>query len=210
MAAFVAALALIGVSGQAHADDREALQARGEEQAKDGHYVDAIESFKAADKIQPRAIHACLISLAYTRRELWPQAELFLSICHQRAKAGDPLPDWVSLADQQIKDRLVAAGVVEVTIEAKPPNAKVTVSSFAPDEVFEPRTIHLPIGRHVIFARAPGYTDAQVTVDLTDRSPKHIVLELAPVAGTANPGEPLTTTTTVFEPEHPGPVSGKA
>src|SRR5512143_861795 len=99
-----------------HADDREALQAKGEQLAKEGRYNDAIDAFKAADRIQPRASHACLIALAYTRREAWPQAELFLSICHQRANAGDPLPDWVPQADQMIKERLASANLAEVTI----------------------------------------------------------------------------------------------
>ncbi|HUS31663.1 MAG TPA: hypothetical protein VMZ53_24340 [Kofleriaceae bacterium] len=205
VATLVAALAVFGIP-QAHAEDRAALQAKGEQLAKDGKYTDAIDAFKAADRIEPRAIHACLISLAYTRRELWAQAELYLSFCHQRAKVGDPLPDWVSLADQQIRDRLVAAGMVEVSIEAKPATARVTVSSFAPDEVFEPRTIHLPIGTHVIFAKAAGYTDGQLTVQITDKTPKHIVIELAPVAGSAHPGEPLVGKGEVFVPEKQQPI----
>jgi hypothetical protein len=200
VATLVAVLALGGVP-QAGADDRAALQAKGEQLAKDGKYTDAIEAFKAADRIEKRAAHACLISLAYTRRELWPQAELFLSFCHQRAKPGDPLPDWVSLADQQIRDRLIAAGLVEVSIEAKPPNAQVTVSSFAPDEVFDPRTIHLPIGTHVVFAKAPGYLDGQVIVQITDKTTKHVVIELAPNAGSAKPGEPLVGKGQVFVPD---------
>jgi hypothetical protein len=204
VATIVAVLAL-GLPLPAHAEDRAALQAKGEQLAKDGKYSDAIEAFKAADKIEPRAIHACLISLAYTRRELWAQAELFLSICHQRSASGDVEPDWVPLADQQVRDRLISAGLVEVSIEAKPANAKVTVSSFAPDEVFEPRMIHLPIGTHVVFARAPGYVDGQLTVSITDKTPKHVVIELAPDAGSAKPGEPLVGNGQVFVPERPVP-----
>lgn len=193
--ATVAALVVMG--GAAHADDSEALQAKGEQLAKDGRFGEAIDAFKAADKIQPRASHACLIALAYTRRELWPQAELYLSICHERAKAGDPLPDWVGLADQQIRERLAAANVVEVAIDVKPANAQVTVSSFAPDEVFAPRTIHLPLGTHVIFAKADGYEPAQTTLAITTKSPQHIEIELKPIASTPAPdvAEPLPTTT---------------
>ena len=203
MATIVAVLALAGVPQRAFAEDRAALQAKGEQLAKDGHYADAIEAFKAADRIEPRAIHAFLISLAYSRRELWAQAELFLSICHHRSASGDVEPDWVPLADQQIRDRLTSAGMVEVSIEAKPQSAKVTVSSFAPDEVFEPQTIHLPIGTHVVFAKAPGYLDGQLTVNITDKTPKHVVIELAPDAGTAKPGEPLVGNGQVFVPEKP-------
>jgi hypothetical protein len=179
--------ALLVTGGAAYADDSEALKAKGEQLAKDGRFGDAIEAFKAADKIKPRASHACLIALAYTRRELWPQAELYLSICHERAKAGDPLPDWVGLADQQIRERLAAANVVAVVIDVKPANAQVTVSSFAPDEVFAPRTIHLPLGTHVIFAKADGYEPAQTTLAITTKTPQHIEIELKPIASPTAP-----------------------
>jgi hypothetical protein len=163
----------------ARADQREDLQQTGEQQAKDGRFADAIESFKAADRIQPRASHACLIALAYTRRELWSQAQLWLTSCFSRANASDPLPDWASLAETQIKERLLTANVVEVTIEVKPAsaNAKVTVSSFAPDEVFEARTIHLTPGTHVVFAKAEGYPDKQQTIELRDKTPQRVVID---------------------------------
>ncbi|HEY5927937.1 MAG TPA: hypothetical protein VIV11_39895 [Kofleriaceae bacterium] len=169
------------VAVPARADERDDLQAKGEQLAKDGRYGDAIDAFKAADRIQPRAIHACLIALAYTRRENWPQAEVFLSICNERASAGDPLPDWVPIANEQIKQRLAAANVAAVTIEVLPVGvaSKVTVSSFAPDEVFEPRTIHLPIGTHVVFARADGYPERQYTIEIKGKADQKIVIDLA-------------------------------
>ncbi len=131
LAITVAGLVTLAPLG-ARADQRDDL--KGEQQAKDGRFADAIDSFKAADRIQPRASHACLIALAYTRRELWSQAQLWLSTCHTRASASDPLPDWVPLAEKQIKERLETANVAEVTIEVKPAGAKAkfTVSSFAP------------------------------------------------------------------------------
>lgn len=197
MTTLVAAL-VVAAPAVGHTDDREALQAKGEQLAKEGRFNDAIDAFKAADRIQPRASHACLIALAYTRREAWPQAELFLSICHQRANAGDPLPDWVPQADEMIKERLASANLAEVTIETKPASARVTVSSFAPDEVFEPRTVHLPFGTHVIFAKADGYADAQVTIELKDKSPQHVLVELTAKTkheptGPTGPTEPATT-----------------
>lgn len=173
--------AVVGFApASARADQRGDLQAKGEQLAKDGRYGEAIDAFKQADRLEPKASHACLIALAYMRRESWPQAELFLSICHQRAGKADPLPDWVPLADQQIKERLQAANVAEVTIEVKPADAhaSVTVSSFAPDEVFEPRTIHLPVGRHVLFARAEGHPNAQQTITLDGTAPQHVVIDL--------------------------------
>ncbi len=163
----------------AHADSAAELEAKGEEFAKAGRYSDAIDAFKAADRLEPRASHVCLIALAYTRRELWPQAEIFLDKCHSRADANDPLPEWVPLADRQLAERLASANVAAVTIAVDPDvPAALAVSSFAPDETFAPRTIHLAPGRHVISVAAEGYEPAQETVDVVDRSDKRVVIAL--------------------------------
>ena len=83
-----------------------------------------------------------------------------------------------------------------------PATAQVTVSSFAPDETFAPRTIHLPLGTHVIFAKADGYEPAQMTLQITTKTPQHVELTLKPV-GLAKPhdenlmpSEPATPATT--------------
>ena len=163
----------------ASADTAAELEAKGQQLAKDGRYSDAIDAFKAADRIEPRASHVCLIALAYTRRELWPQAEVFLDKCHRAANDTDPLPSWVPLADQQLQERLATANVAAVTIAVSPDMpALVTVSSFAPDEKFAPRTIHLPPGKHVISVEADGFPAVQQTLDLTDRKPTRVVIEL--------------------------------
>jgi hypothetical protein len=189
----IVAATLLAVASEAAADQRDDLQAKGEQLAKEGRFGEAIEQWKAADRLEPRASHACLIALAYTRRELWPQAELFLSLCHSRATAADPLPDWVPQADQQLKDRLQSANVTEVSISVTPPAAKasVTVSSFAPDEVFEPRTIHLPPGTHVIFAKAQGFEPKQVTLEIKDKTPQRVVIDLAVPSTTGTKPPPM-------------------
>src|SRR5688572_10205627 len=128
-------------SSPAVADGAASKVARGEELAKQGRLTEAIDSFKAADKIEKRAKHACLIALAYIRRELWPQAEIFLTMCHERAKGtSDPVPDWVPLAEQTLKERLAKAKVAAVKIRIAPDSlssqALIAVSSFEPDELF--------------------------------------------------------------------------
>jgi hypothetical protein len=178
------AIAVAGLSlasAGAFADPTPAdLQAQGEDLAKQGRFSEAIDSFKAADKLQPSATHACLIALAYTRRELWPQAEVWLALCQVRATPADPLPDWAAAEQDQINERLAAANVAPVQIEVQPPDAgaKLTVSSFAPDEQFSPRTIHLPPGTHQIIARAPGYRDGTESLEIKDKSPQHVVIKL--------------------------------
>jgi hypothetical protein len=195
----IVAASLLVVASNAAADSRDDLQAKGEQLAKEGRFGEAIDQWKAADRIEKRASHACLIALAYTRRELWPQAELFLSQCHARATATDPLPSWVPEAEQQLKDRLQSANVTEVSISVTPPTAvaTVTVSSFAPDEVFEPRTIHLPPGTHVIFAKADGFEPTQVTLQITDKTPQRVVIDLVP--SSTSRGQPLPPTPIVHE-----------
>ena len=171
----------------AHSDSGEELRARGEQLAKDGRYSEAIDAFKAAEKIEPRARHACLIALAYTRREAWPQAEIWLAQCEARATPADPLPEWVPIAKQQLADRLSTVNVAAVEIKVEPAgtDVKLAVSSFAPDELFTPRTIHLPPGRHVIVATAKGYNDAQKTVDVgPDKASQTVTITLLPLEPT--------------------------
>jgi len=164
----------------ARADEVDDLVANGEAFAKDGVWTRAIDAFKAADAKRPRAKHACLIALAYTRREAWAEAELFLSICRQRATADDPLPAWIDEAEGQLHDKLALAGAAPVTIDVDPRDARsvVAVSSFAADETFSPRTIHLSPGTYTITASAPGYIGARQTIAIADARPQAVTLRL--------------------------------
>jgi hypothetical protein len=199
----VLALVVITAASVAYADTGPELQAKGEQLAKDGRFSEAIDQFKAADRVQPTAGHACLIALAYTRRELWSQAEVFLARCHERATPTDPLPDWVPVAEQQIQERLATANAAPVTIEVDPANAgaALTVSSFAPDEAFSPRTIHLAPGRYTINAEAKGYEPGRVDVEVTTKDPKLVKITLrqagaAPIVQPPHQPPPPTVTAT--------------
>jgi hypothetical protein len=197
----------------AQAQSAAELQAEGEQAAKEGNYAGAIDKFKAADAKERRASHACLIALAYTRRNLWPQAEIFRTKCHERASATDPLPDWIGVADKQIDDAIAAANVAEVTITVEPADvgasAQLTVSSFAPDEKFPPRVIHLPPGIHQIFASAPGYEDGHQLVDIKDKTPQKVVITLhKPGEGTPEPPTTPSTPSTSSPSKLPWYVIG--
>ncbi|MBL0216564.1 MAG: hypothetical protein IPQ07_22110 [Myxococcales bacterium] len=172
------------------AESGEELRARGEQLAKDGRFTEAIDAFKAAERLEPRARHSCLIALAYTRIEYWPQAEIFLAECEARATPADPVPEWVPMAKQQLVERLASVNVAPVEIKVEPAgvDVKLAVSSFAPDELFGPRTIHLRPGRQTIIATAKGYNDAQKTIDVPDdRSPQTVTITMLPV-GEGKPG----------------------
>jgi hypothetical protein len=176
-----AVIVLVALARTSYADDTVTdLVAKGEALAKQGEFSSAIDAFKQADAKDPRAAHACLIGLVYTRRELWPQAELFLSRCRTRASDADPLPVWLPKVEKQLAEKLEADGAAAVTIVVTPTtaNAKITVSSFAPDETFEPRTIHLAPGHHVIEVTADGFIAAQHEVVVDKKDPQTITIDL--------------------------------
>jgi hypothetical protein len=177
---------LVGFVAPARADEVDELVKRGEALAKRGEFTTAIAAFKEADVKRPSASHACLIGLVYTRRELWPQAELFLAQCRARATADDPLPHWIETVERQLREKLEAAGAAPITIVVNPATAaaKITVSSFAPDEVFEPNTIHLAPGRHVLEVSAQGYVATSREVVVETAEPQTVTIELQkPEAG---------------------------
>ncbi len=112
--------ACAAVAAPAHADDDPtALQKRGEQLAKEGQFAEAIDVFKAADAERPSTELACLIGLAYGRRNLYGQAELFFDQCHERAEDGDPVPSWVPKVEQQFRDRLASSKLVRVKVVVK-------------------------------------------------------------------------------------------
>jgi tetratricopeptide (TPR) repeat protein len=175
-----AALAILTlVCSLARADDSAALIARGEELAKSGEFTRAIQLFKQADALQPSAANACRIGLAYTRRELWSQAEIFFTRCKLRASASDPTPDWLPDAEQTLAGKLdgVDAAVIDVRVDPKS-GAQVTVSSFPPDEHFEPREIHLTPGTYTISASAVGRLPAHTTIEVVPKTRQIVTLVL--------------------------------
>ncbi|MGE0401666.1 MAG: PEGA domain-containing protein [Kofleriaceae bacterium] len=145
------------------------LRTEGEDLARRGQYAEAIEKFKAADRLEPHVQHACMIGLAYLRRGVWAQAELFLARCKQRAVAGGDLPEWFEEVSGQLAEGLRAAKVSTVTFVIKPASLAATmrVSGFAPDETFDPQTLHLPAGDHAITVEAQGHAPITKSVTLT-------------------------------------------
>ena len=169
---------LMLLAATASADVADSLSARGEQLAKVGRLSEAIVAFKEADAVSPRARHACLIGLAYLRRRAWSQAELFLSSCRERASATDPMPEWLDLVEQELRTELAAHDLAPVVIRMVPadPGAQITVSSFAADERFAPRTIYLAVGAHQLTATRRDGKRVSREVTITDRAPREVVL----------------------------------
>jgi len=185
-----AVLALLAIAtSTARADDADDLVASGQALAKRGEYSRAIEAFKQADARRPRALHACLIALSYTRRELWGQAEVALASCHDRARGGDPLPPWVDALDRTLTSKLEAVDVAPITIRVDPPSeaAVISISSFSPDETFAPRVVHLAPGTYTVTATVPGRGRVARTVVVADRAPREVTLRFVSPAPAARP-----------------------
>lgn len=195
----VAAAAMIVLAqGAARADEADDLVTQGDELARRAEYAQAIEKFKAADRLRPRASNACMIGLAYLRRQLWPQAEVFLARCRKRATASDPLPEWMEDAESQLAKGLAAAKVTELELHVSPPGvaATVTISSFAPDESFDPQNIHLPAGPHTLTIAAPGFVTITRQVTASGTGFERVDIELvrpAPPPPVKPPPPPVVT-----------------
>ena len=166
-------VAWIAAATTAHAQpatpDAE-LVARGEELARSGEFSRAIVAFKQADKLHASAANACRIGLAYTRRELWSQAELFFARCKDRATAADPPPPWLAAAETALTAKLAEIDAAPIDVRVDAPGALISISSFPPDEQFAPRAIHLSPGNYMIVARAPDREPAKVAVAVEART----------------------------------------
>ena len=181
---FLVGAVVLALAGSARADEADDLVAQGDDLARRAEYAQAIEKFKAADRVRPRATHACMIGLAYLRRQLWPQAEVFLARCRKRAVASDPLPEWMEDAEAQLAAQLKAAPVTAVEIVVQPPGvaASITTSSFAPDELFDPQVIHLPAGPHTLTVGAPGFVTVKREITVSGTGSEKVEIVLAPIA----------------------------
>lgn len=174
---------LLGRAAPAFADEADALVRTGEVFAKQGEWTQAIAAFKAADASRPAARHACLIGLAYTRRELWPQAEIFFGRCRARVTADDPAPDWLDDAERMLAEKLVTSRstAVQITVVPATSLAQIEVSAFAPDETFSPRTIHLAPGTYIVSASAPDHQTTKQTI-VVDGTVPELAVELVLLA----------------------------
>jgi hypothetical protein len=152
----------------------------GQALAKTGEYSRAIALFKQADALEPRAEHACLIALTYTRRELWSQAEIFLATCHARARENDPAPEWIGELDRTLATKLGNVEVAPIAISVEPGSAAamISISSFPPDETFTPRVVHLAPGSYTVRATAPGYGVASQTILVVAHEAQQVVVRL--------------------------------
>ncbi|HEY4180196.1 MAG TPA: hypothetical protein VGM90_25310 [Kofleriaceae bacterium] len=184
------------------------LVAEGQQLAASGEYSRAIAKFKESDAQKPTAEKACLIALAYTRRELWSQAELFFARCAARAGGGDSLPTWANDAKQVLQQKLAATDASAVTFVVDPASldAQIALTGFPADETFGPQTVHLAPGTYEVTAHVPGKTDAHEHIIVAPHAPQTVTLNVvtppplpapAPV-GPAEHGRGMATSTKIW------------
>jgi hypothetical protein len=154
----------------AHAEDAASLVADGQDLARAGNIQAAIAKFSAADQLEPRAIHSCLIALAYLRRDELASAQLMFTQCHDRAT--EPLPAWVTIEEQQLETRVASAGLGTVELTVDPAIVTITVPALLGGVPFAARTrLSLPPGVHRIEGRtAVGRTVAVDVMVVRGRS----------------------------------------
>jgi hypothetical protein len=190
------ALALLAGTAQAGPEEAARLRAEGESFAKQRRYEEAVRAFKQADVEEPRGDHDCFIALAYRRLERWAQAEMFLSRCRSRLKAGEAPPTWVPSLTTEIADGLTRTGHARVVIGVEPAEAastaQIAVSAFAADERFAPGAVYLPAGKHLLEVSATGFQSGSQTVEVVSGRETAVVVKLSPpeAAVTPPPVEP--------------------
>jgi hypothetical protein len=175
-------LGVVMTTTAARADDADDLVAKGEDLGRHGEWTQAITSFKHADVIAPRTNHACMIALAYTRREHWAQAELYFRRCHERAKPDDPVPDWAADAEAQLATKIAGANVPAVTITVTPSTAAtIAISGFEADETTVPGVVHLAPGHYTIQVSAQDYLQQAREVEVPAATSAQVAFTLVPL-----------------------------
>ena len=163
---------------QSVASDADALIRQGERLAQQKRYNDALVAFKSADLLHPRAEHDCWIGLAYARLKLATQANYFISKCQERAGKRRPIP-WYPKAKRLAEQMLSRDEYAPVTIEVLHGGGKVRPEMFEPDEwLASPVKLWLPVGRHQLESKAPGFGIKRTAIEVLDDSPKKVRIDL--------------------------------
>lgn len=169
-AILVASTGNAGLAQPSQPADPDQLLRDAEALGKSKQYASAIELYKRADHIKPRAANACHIGLAYLRSAAWSQAELAFDSCRSRATDDDPAPRWIDKAQAELDKLIRDARMPAVTFVVRPEGAaaRLAMVGWPADESFAPRTLHLPIGAHRVDATSSGRT---VRTDFTITGP---------------------------------------
>ena len=197
-AASIAAISvavLVAFAGSARAQDADA-EALFENAAKleaQGKLAEACAEYEASNKIEPRA--GTLIRLGDCREHNHQIASAWSAYKDALARAKDPLKKKIAAAKVPELEGRMSRLTVAVAEAARVPGLAITRDG-APVLPAE-WNVALPIdgGHHVIAARAPGYRDWQLAVDIANESANARADVPPPQAVAATTATPPTTTT---------------
>jgi hypothetical protein len=157
------------------------LVAEGAALAQEGRHDDAIERFRAAERLLPRALHDCNLGLTYSMAGRLPEAHALLARCV--ARATEALPTWVDTERRRILTELSAGRYRSIIVTTSVP-ATVTIAPLLPDDTFAaPLTAWLGEGHWTLTAAAAGHRSEvrRVHVDGPGSERLHITLVPASV-----------------------------
>jgi hypothetical protein len=171
-----------------HADD---LVAEGQALAKQGQLDAAVARFRQADRARPRALHDCLIGLAYLRSEKISEAEIEISSCRRRASSVDPLPDWLPPIEKQVRDG--ADKLVLVELPALEGRDVIVRELFDGASFTVPGRVHLTPGEYHIKDQAQEYVLVVATGEPPSLRTVQAEPSIAPAPSPAPPPPPAPT-----------------
>lgn len=151
------------------AAEPERLLRQAEAKAKAGEYALAIELYKRADQLKPRAAISCFIGLAYVRSAAWAQAELAFDACRRRVSDADPAPPWLPKAQRELETKIERSNVPVVVfrVYSNDPDVSLLISGWPAGDRFAPRQLHLPAGRYWVDAVGSDGRSVRTEFDVT-------------------------------------------
>ncbi|MBA2539419.1 MAG: hypothetical protein H0V17_07285 [Deltaproteobacteria bacterium] len=168
------------VPALASADRADDLVTEGQELGKQGRFREALGKFRAAEELRPRALHACLMGLAFLRDDQLGASGLAFADCRRRGTAAEPPPSWVSVEEQALAARLAESQLGTVELELSPEIIMLSTPAIADgDPLAASRTLYLPAGNHMIRGRSRDGRTVAITVTVSAKSSHTVVLQLA-------------------------------
>ena len=187
-AIFVCLVGLVLVGSMSLPARAETAQARADQMVREGaalgeagHWDAAIERFRAAEALFPRAIHDCNIGLAYARSKRPHLGWLHLGMC--QARSDEALPSWVESRRREAETQMTRGDFARVEIsvgDGGVAGAEVVVESLAGAVVRPPVEVWLPLGEHRFSATAPEHLPKAGRLTVGSRERVSLVLSFVP------------------------------
>lgn len=158
-------------------DERRAdlLVEQGKVLGEEGHPEQALEKFREAERVFPRAAHLCNIGIAYDTMGNLPLALLYLERCREKAQT---FPKWLAAKHGEVIAELTRTHA-PVEIRVRPRKAKIRVSALGSNEpVSDGERVFLARGEWTIVARRKGYQTREAVVSITNLAGQRIDLAL--------------------------------